>query len=110
MGHQARFFSCLVTLMVTSCITVHAEVAELAADKNTSPLAEVSAQVRAARVERDNFGKKLKSAVSFLPIAQTQIERAQAELNTANATYAAQECNFPARGRDAALNRAQQAI
>src|ERR1043165_1805457 len=101
MGYRACFLLCLVSLIVASPLAVHAQ------DDGT--LAQIVEQVRVARIDRDKFDKKLKSAVSFLPIAQTQIKRAQAELNTATANYA-QAGNFYARGRDAELNRAQQAI
>lgn len=79
-------------------------------DALSARLAEADARVKQASSTRNLDVKKLKSATSLLTDAQTQLARAQAELNSANANYCAHSEYAPGRARDGMLNRIQQDI
>jgi hypothetical protein len=78
-------------------------------NKLTSRLSDLNLQLQESLAERVKAERKLKSAQSFLPIADTRIDKAVAEWNTANAAYQ-NRFNGPARGGSAALVRLQQDI
>lgn len=80
-------------------------------DANDSQLNVLTKQLKTATAERDRLERKVKSAKSFLSDAQTKIDRAEAEWNSANANYTAR-ANSPvqSRGKTDALARIQQDI